>query len=208
MKLSKSLLAVAISLSAASSQATVSPNLVDNGSFESGTTTVLTGWVIKNNGTVDFSYESPQNGLRFIDLDNIKVAGARTLNGTISQSIEGTGLVNLSFWYAANSTNPGSTNEVKFELAFSIGKVKGSVLGSSVNGTEWQRHTQLVDLGTGGTANLSFTAAGAKDGIGGYIDNVSITAVPEPATYAMLLAGLGLMSTIALGHKKNREKRR
>lgn len=172
------------------------------------TTTALTGWIIKNNGTVDFSYVLPQDGLRSIDLDSRKNAGANTFNNTISQSIAGTGLVNLSFWYAANPANVGPTNEVKFELAFALGHEKGSVLGSSANVTGWQHYTQQIDLGTVGTATLSFTAAGAKDGVGGYIDNVSVTAVPEPETYAMLLAGLGVMGAIALGRKKDREKRR
>ena len=203
MKLSQSLGAAAFALAALSAQAQ-STNLVLNGSFESGSDLALTDWTLKQNGTVAFSYDSFQDGLRSIDLDNKKVNGRNSFNSSISQTITGTGLVNLSFWYAANPTDSGSTNEVKFAVVFGLGNVNGSVLGASSNSTTWQRYTQLIDLGTSGTATLSFAAAGSKDYIGGYIDDVSVTAVPEPEYYAMLLAGLGLMGTIALRRNKNK----
>ena len=42
------------------------------------------------------------------------------------------------------------------------------------------------------SSNLSFDHAGA-DNMGLMLDNVSVTAVPEPETYALMLAGLGLI---------------
>jgi hypothetical protein len=47
--------------------------------------------------------------------------------------------------------------------------------------------------------NLSFENAGTA------IDEVQITAVPEPETYAMLLAGLGLIGGIARRRKEQRQ---
>jgi hypothetical protein len=53
---------------------------------------------------------------------------------------------------------------------------------------------------------LAFSAKGASDSFGGSLDNVSlvsfeaspnVTPVPEPESYAMLIAGLGLMVAIA-----------
>ncbi len=39
---------------------------------------------------------------------------------------------------------------------------------------------------------LTFVAEGTSDSLGGYLDNITIsTAVPEPATWAMMLLGFG-----------------
>ena len=200
MKISKSLGAAALALAAFSAQAQSSIQVL-NGSFEFGSQTALTGWAITSANltpTVDFSGTS---GSLFIDLDSATGSSKKWANSSISQTISGTGLVTLSFWYMANSSNTGSTNQVNFAL----GGFTGSVLGGSSNSTGWQQYSEQVNLNATGSTLLSFTAAGTKDGIGGYIDNVSVTAVPEPESYAMLLAGLGLMGTIALRRNKNRK---
>jgi len=46
-----------------------------------------------------------------------------------------------------------------------------------------------------------FHGTGRSDSLGGSLDNVSVTAVPEPESYAMMLAGLALMGTIARRRK-------
>ena len=39
---------------------------------------------------------------------------------------------------------------------------------------------------------LTFKAVGADDSLGGYVDNITISsAVPEPATWAMMIIGFG-----------------
>jgi hypothetical protein len=51
-----------------------------------------------------------------------------------------------------------------------------------------------------GTNTLSFSYAGTAQGIadeGWGINSLTVTAVPEPETYAMLLAGLGLLGGVA-----------
>lgn len=55
------------------------------------------------------------------------------------------------------------------------------------------------------TANVSLLSFGPTGGTNGYwpsIDNMRINAVPEPETYAMLLAGLGLIAGIARRRKQ------
>ena len=47
-----------------------------------------------------------------------------------------------------------------------------------------------------GSYSLSYQNVGG-DNRGAFLDNVSVTAVPEPATYAMLLGGLGLFGFLA-----------
>ena len=38
-------------------------------------------------------------------------------------------------------------------------------------------------------ATEPFSAIGTNDSLGGYIDNITISAVPEPATWAMMIIG-------------------
>ena len=58
------------------------------------------------------------------------------------------------------------------------------------------------DLGSAGTLNVSFGALSAlSGGVGTYAENLkatfSVTPVPEPSTYALLLAGLGAVGFIS-----------
>lgn len=66
----------------------------------------------------------------------------------------------------------------------------------------------LVADSLNGLGSVNFTFAGLGDGLGidlnnegGKISLTVITAVPEPETYAMLLAGLGLMSFMSYRRK-------
>lgn len=58
--------------------------------------------------------------------------------------------------------------------------------------TNWFK-IELSMFAVGSLSNLSFQASGISDSIGGSLDNVSLSAVPEPATIASMLLGLGLM---------------
>jgi hypothetical protein len=70
-------------------------------------------------------------------------------------------------------------------------------LGTFNNKSKW--FTQTIDVvGTGAATKLTFAAIGASDGVGSSLDKVSlISAVPEPESYGMLLAGLGLIGFMA-----------
>lgn len=209
MKLSKSLLTAAVSLAAFGAQAATSH--LQNGSFEDGTNVLLPFWSITVGPLpqVDIFTSGAQEGSRYIDLDTIKsnpnAANPFYSNRTISQTFTGSGLVNLSFWYKANSADTGSTNQVNF----SLGTFTGSVMGGPNNdSTNWTHYSQPINLGLiVASQALSFAAAGAADNKGGYIDHVSVTsvtAVPEPESFAMMLAGLALMGSIAL--RRNKDK--
>jgi len=196
MKLSSSLAAFVLSLTAVASHAT---ELVVNGSFEAnaqaaGTWHIynaLTGWTSGPNG-IELRNNvagTAQDGVNFVELDT-------TNNSAMYQTITGTGLVTLSFWYSARPHTFFTSG-----LGYSLGNSSGSVLNLAINpsgSNHWHHYSSVVDLGTSGSSVLTFYALGRSDSYGGAIDNISVTsAVPEPASYAMLLAGMGLVGAVA-----------
>ena len=152
----------------------------------------LTGWTGGSNG-IELRNKvagEAQDRNNFVELDTTK-------NSTMYQTITGTGWVTLSFWYSARP-NTGATNG----LGYSLGTFSGSVLHGVSNSTsvnDWQQFTRVVNLGTSPTSlELKFYAEGPSDSYGGSIDNISVTsAVPEPESYVMLLAGMGLIGAVA-----------
>lgn len=201
MTLKSTLVAALFGLSAIGANA--STNLVVNGSFEdtlqnSGTWSTygsLPGWVASP--TVELRNNvagSAQNGNNFVELDT-------SHNSGIAQTIFAKGLVELSFFYSARP-GTGATNDI----GVSLGESFQSVVLKGVSGTSssnvWQKFTQVVNLGNSGSAVLSFYGLGKSDSYGGSLDNISVTSVPEPETYAMLLAGLGVMGAIARRRKQ------
>ena len=60
----------------------------------------------------------------------------------------------------------------------------------------WETYSMSFTASNNASYSLSFSNAG-YDNIGIVLDNVSVSAVPELETYAMFLAGLGLMGAIA-----------
>jgi len=197
MRTNKLLAAAALAVAASGAQA----NLVNNGSFEAdsqanGTWAIysnLTGWTgIPNIELRNNVAGTAQDGVNFVELDS-------NGNSGMSQSITGTGLYELSFWYSARPNVAAGSNGLDFSFGSLSDNVLYGVAGGAVN--NWQHYTALVTLS--GPTTLTFSAAQTSDSLGGSLDNISVTAVPEPETYAMLLAGLGLMGTIARRRKNS-----
>jgi hypothetical protein len=202
MRTNKLLAAAALAIAASGAQAAT--NLVINGSFEaetqgSGTYSIptnLTGWTggvygieLRNNVA-----GAAIDGNNYVELDT-------TANSSMSQTITGNGLYQLSFWYSARPSLEANNSN---GLHYNFGGLNGDVLltTSAVgSGNNWQQFTGLVNLN--GPTVLQFSAVESSNSFGGSLDNVSVTAVPEPETYALLLAGLGLMGTIARRRKNS-----
>ena len=204
MKISHVFAASAIAL--ASLSANAATEFVSNGSFEanvqaanswaiyddlSGWTGLVSGIELRNNVS-----GAAQQGSNFVELDT-------DMNSGMAQSINASGKVLLSFWYSARPGTAAGTNDIKVKLgSFSAIVLNG--VGNASNANNWQHFTQVVDLGTKPSSVLAFYSLGSSDGYGGALDNISVTAVPEPETYAMLLAGLGLMGCIARRRKQSK----
>ena len=178
------------------------PNLINNGGFESSSfsgsfttfaagSTGLTGWTIGQD-SVDLinTYWVPSSGRYSIDLSGNN-------DGTISQSfatVAGQEYV-VSFDMAANPYDDGDM--LKF---MQVGLSQQSMytfssVGHTLQNMGWTTQS-FVFIATNQSSTLHF--AGMQESASGMaLDNVSVTAVPEPETYAMLLAGLGLMGAVA-----------
>lgn len=194
----------AIMLSAAM-PAQAATNLVDNGGFEQG----LAGWHFDgtdgvNNPPVAISYDLtlPPDNSATLSPDG---AGTRALYFTsdlaspqlLSRFVTlspGKYVVGLSTYVPAGSLrSPGSASFRAIFLGITVADFE---LASRPGGT-WEHFSTTISKSTTGTGsiNLSF-AAGPDTSPDILVDRVYISAVPEPESWALLVAGLaaaGLM---------------
>lgn len=212
-------LALALCLGAFAGTASASTNLIVNGSFEdisaspgvqqlaNGTWNVFStipGWTTFAGAGIEVRNNIAgiaQDGSQFVELDSHGVNPNSTMQQAIS-TISGQSY-SLSFWYSprpSTANRPTDTNNLS--VLWNGTTLLPTLSGTNNTGTHnWQQYSYTV-VGTGATDTLRFAAFGTQDTYGGSLDNVSlITAVPEPGTYAMLFAGLGLMGTIVRRRK-------
>ena len=153
-------------------------------------TSFVHGWTVTN-GTVDVDgtgfvhNEMPGNG-HYVDLD-----GSTKRAGVLSNSFTAGagGVYTLSFDLAGNQRNWGSdTVEVIF----------GNTRQSYVIGQSDPITTRTLSFAptSSGIYSFSFHNLGG-DNRGAFLHQVTISAVPETDTYAMLLAGLACMGLVA-----------
>lgn len=186
---------------AVSQSAVASPNLVVNGGFESsgflGTYTTytqgssaLTGWNIEL-GSVDLinTYWTPASGNYSLDLSGNN-------DGLISQilsTVQGQ-KYHVSFSMAGNPDDNDYVKTIQVGLS-NQPLYTFDTTGQTKLDMGWM--TKGFDfIATGATSKLFF--AGTQESPwGAALDNISVTAVPEPESYAMMLMGLGLMGFVA-----------
>lgn len=199
MSIKKTFVCAAIAASAFAAQA---QNLVVNGSFEANsiaagnwiTVNSTSGWTGAPNIEIrNSAVGNAQQGSNFVELDT---SGN---SGMFQDVTTGAGWYQLSFWYSARQGVAAGSNGLDFTFGSLSGNVLANVAGAN-SGNVWQQYTANVLLSAGNN-RLTFEATGLSDSLGGSLDNVSVTAVPEPETYAMMLAGLALMGSIARRRK-------
>ncbi|USX17080.1 PEPxxWA-CTERM sorting domain-containing protein [Oxalobacteraceae bacterium OTU3CAMAD1] len=175
--------------------------LLVNGSFEAthqaagswSNYASLTGWTGGQSGIElrNNVYGVAADGVNFVELDT-------TRNSSMTQTV----LTTLGQHYTLSfqfQDRPGVAISSQ-GLSVDWGGNQIGHVNNSLNGG-WQTQTYSL-IGDGSAMKLKFIATGTSDSLGTSLDNVSLTtAVPEPETYAMLLAGMGLIGVAARRRK-------
>lgn len=159
-------------------------NAIDGWSTTSGA-----GIEVQSNSTL--SGIDAQDGDKYIELDSHN----RNSNSRMSQSVSLTsGTYDLTFYYAPRTDRVGS-NGIEFSFGeFLLGTVDGPNEGYPR--LEWTKITRRFNVHADGDYMLSFAATGREDTYGGLLDNVSVSAVPLPASALLLLGGLGAIGFV------------
>lgn len=99
----------------------------------------------------------------------------------------GSGTYEVSYYYSPRPGIGSGSNGI----SLSIGSTAlDAVTGNGGGTTAWALRS--VRFTTAG-GPLTFAATGTSDSYGGYLDNISISTVPEASTWVLLVAGFGLV---------------
>lgn len=103
------------------------------------------------------------------------------------------GTYSLSFAYTGNQLDAFGGPFPQTGFNFSVGSLTGSVGPLTNNSTAFTTYTGTF-TSTGAPVTLTFAQQlGGNQFRGSILDNVSISAVPEPAAWALMIAGFGLV---------------
>ncbi len=202
-----------------------SANLLVDGSFESAVLpdgtyqyyegTSLYGWAASTGAGDAIEIRNDvvgkaQDGTYYAELD------ARH-NSSMSQSFATTvgQTYTLSFWYSnraqsdvynsvfAGGVVPVSTQGMSYNVG--AGDVAVPTIGTAntTADNQWQLYSTTF-VATGASTTLSFAATGTSDSWGTSVDNIAVSAVPEPASAALLLSGFLVLA--GLGRRRNRDQ--
>lgn len=100
------------------------------------------------------------------------------------------GVYDLSFDYSGNQRNAAAS-----AFSASIGSLVFDS-GLLASNAPFAHFAQSFTIGSAGTYHLTFAQAAGPGNEGNIIDNVGITAVPETGSWAMMIAGFGLIGAI------------
>ncbi len=138
-----------------------------------------------------------QNQVRFLDLTDTQQSNPF---GGIRQSVNLAANTNytLSFWLGTSNSFNGNT-----QVQVLVGAGNNPFFFAAPSGAAnnvWYQQSTVFNSGAGGLTPISILGWVGVDYIG--IDNFSITAVPEPSSVAMLLAGIAAVGSVVARKRK------
>ncbi|SHO45280.1 PEP-CTERM sorting domain-containing protein [Desulfopila aestuarii] len=200
---------------------TASANLITNGSFESpeigedesenahiiysggNSWTVfsyINGWSsialesnggieIQENGTVSGVFA--QDGDQYVELDSHPAPGDARMQQKVNLDI---GTYVLDFYYRSRTSNHYGTNGISWGYE-DITTSTSFDLGSVNYKSDWTLFSSTFSIASAGDYNIWFESSFDSNTVGGFIDNVSLTPIPEPATLLLFGAGISGIAT-------------
>lgn len=199
--------AVLVAMGAASPSAAVTTFITnfDSQTFANGTQVVssIEGWqggalgIEVQTGGVFGAPKSPGN---LVELDT-------TGNSSMFRTIDA-GIYTLTYRYSARPGAVIATNGIGLYVGDALLRTMAS---SGLIGNTPKANTSWLTFTTTFTAQqattLTFAALGTSDGLGGYLDNISLVGtalpVPEAGEWAMLLAGMGVVGFIGTRRRRS-----
>ncbi len=171
-----------------------------NGSFESGTitdpfvqlntgSTAIDGWTVGGD-SIDYigNYWQPAAGSRSLDLSG---SNAGSISQTFDTAIGQAYLVSFAF-----AGNPVAGPMGKDMTVQATGNIKNfynfqNSEATALDNMRWER--QIYSFVAKGTSTTLTFASLTSGGYGPALDDVAVSGVPEPATWAMMIGGMGFV---------------
>ncbi|QDQ27416.1 choice-of-anchor C family protein [Chitinimonas arctica] len=167
---------------------------LESGSFTTLTagSNALTGWSII--GSVDWihQYWSPSSGSRSLDLNGSGYGGVQQFFDTVAGQT-----YQVSFDLAGNP-DVATLKTMAVGVGNYAGVFQFDTTGRDRSNMGWQTH-QISFIAQGDTTVLTFASLTDDGNVvwGPALDNVKVTAVPEPEGYAMLGLGFAMVGLLA-----------
>jgi len=148
----------------------------------------LEGWTVDSGGGIELQNHvfgaSPFSGDNLIELDS-------TSNTTISRVIEAGSYV-LTGQVSARPGVAAATSGIDILIGNTLLRSQ-TYDGTGLSNTVWNPFSFAFTVSS--PTSLIFRASGPSDTVGAYLDNIGLvgSAVPETATWAMLILGVGFV---------------